>query len=86
LTYRWVLTFGFRKGRTLEEIGTLFGDDHVASHWYGISEEERAKIDQDALKLTMSGRIPEEPQSKPPVSGVEGKDGNEKIEDFSRSV
>jgi len=74
------------KGRTLEEIGTLFGDEHIASHWYGISEEERAKIDQDALKLTMSGRIPEEPQLKLPFGGVESKDGSEKLEGVIRSV
>ena len=43
----------------MEEIGTLFGDDsHIANHWYGISEEEKQKIAQDALQLTKSGRIP----------------------------
>ncbi|KAK5746873.1 hypothetical protein LTR17_000503 [Elasticomyces elasticus] len=45
------------KGRTLEEIGTLFGDEHVASHWYGISDAEKEEIMQNALKMTKSGRI-----------------------------
>lgn len=44
----------------MEEIGTLFGDEsHVASHWYGISEEEKQKIAENALQLTKSGRIPD---------------------------
>jgi len=59
------------KGRTLEEIGSLFGDEHVASHWYGISEEEKQEIARNALKLTKSGRLPEEPQLKGPVNGAE---------------
>jgi len=48
------------KGRTLEEIGSLFGDEHIASHWYGISEEEKAEIARNALQMTKSGRILEE--------------------------
>lgn len=48
------------KGRTLEEIGDLFGDDsHVASHWYGASEEERAKIEEQALRETEGGKVHE---------------------------
>lgn len=47
------------KGRTLEEIGSLFGDEHIASHWYGISEEEKAEIARNALQMTKSGHIPE---------------------------
>jgi hypothetical protein len=39
------------KGRTLEEIGTLFGDKHVASQWYGLSEEEKMKIRKEAMSL-----------------------------------
>lgn len=46
------------KGRTLEEIGSLFGDEHIASHWYGISEEERAEIERNALQMTKSGHLP----------------------------
>jgi len=53
----------------------------VASHWYGISEEEKEQIAQNALKLTNSGRIPEEPGLMPPVDAVEVKDGSEKVED-----
>ncbi|KAJ5980045.1 MFS transporter [Penicillium waksmanii] len=38
------------KGRTLEEIGALFGDaENVASRWYNTTEEEREKIAREAL-------------------------------------
>ncbi len=30
----------------------------MASHWYGISEEEKQRIAENALQLTKSGRIP----------------------------
>jgi hypothetical protein len=47
------LIFGRRfpetKGRTLEEIGILFGDEHVASRWYGLSEEDKMKIRDEAM-------------------------------------
>lgn len=73
-------------GRTLEEIGALFGDEaHVASHWYGISEEEKEKIAQNALQLTKSGRVPDKPALKPPVNDIESHDGSqgdkEKLDD-----
>lgn len=46
------------KGRTLEEIGALFGDEkNVASHYYGISEEERAKIHEDALREVQTSTL-----------------------------
>lgn len=46
------------KGRTLEEIGDLFGDDlRVASHWYTASPEEREKISQLALEETKGGLV-----------------------------
>jgi hypothetical protein len=38
----------------------LFGDEHIASHWYGISEEEKAEIARNAIQMTKSGRILEE--------------------------
>ena len=41
----------------MEEIGSLFGDKHIASHWYGISEEEKAEIARNALQMTKSVRI-----------------------------
>ena len=45
----------------MEEIGALFGDDaHVASHWYDLSEEEKQKIAEDALKMTDDGHLPEQ--------------------------
>lgn len=42
------------KGRSLEEIGSLFGDTHVASHWYGLSEQEKEKLAQEAVQDTTS--------------------------------
>ncbi|KAK5135835.1 hypothetical protein LTR08_004483 [Meristemomyces frigidus] len=74
----WFL-FPETKGRTLEEIGTLFGDEHIASHWYGISDEEKEQIAQNALKLTRSGRLPEERPANVPESKIVG----EEIEDVS---
>ena len=47
-----VLLFPETTGRTLEEIGTSFGDKHVVSHWYGISEQEKEDIERDALRVT----------------------------------
>lgn len=37
------------KGRTLEEIGTLFGDKNVANQWYGLAEEEKNVIYDQAV-------------------------------------
>jgi sugar porter (SP) family MFS transporter len=57
------------KGRTLEEIGALFGDEHVASVWYGASEEQRAKIAREAMRE--AGELPEsdtDVQEKPTAS------------------
>lgn len=62
------------KERTLEEIGALFGDDHVASQWYSATAEEREKIAQDALKLTESGRIPDMDVQDPKVSTINRED------------
>lgn len=64
------------KGRTLEEIGSLFGDEHIASHWYGISEEEKAEIARNALQMTKSGRIPQPDVS----SGDAEKDEGSRME------
>jgi hypothetical protein len=66
------------KGRTLEELGTIFGDDesHVASHWYGISEEEKQKIAENALQLTKSGRLPETPKVPEAINADESKQGS----------
>ncbi|KAF2397312.1 MFS transporter [Trichodelitschia bisporula] len=56
------------KGRTLEEIGSLFGDTNVASHWYDLTQEERDRLAQEALASTggtkhqpESGHIVEKP-------------------------
>jgi hypothetical protein len=62
------------KGRTLEEIGEIFGDKHVAAHWYNISEEEKKKIAHDAMMLTEDGRIPSDTSLKPPENDVERKE------------
>jgi hypothetical protein len=58
----------------LEEIGEIFGDKHVAAHWYGISEEEKKKIAHDAMMLTEDGRIGSDPTLKPPENGIEEKE------------
>ena len=55
----------------MEEIGSLFGDEHIASHWYGISEGEKAEIARNALQMTKSGRMPQE---------YGGSGANEKID------
>jgi hypothetical protein len=39
------------KGRTLEEIGILFGDEHVASQWYGLTEKEKGDIRSEAAMV-----------------------------------
>ncbi|KAK3672438.1 hypothetical protein LTR78_007745 [Recurvomyces mirabilis] len=75
----WFL-FPETKGRTLEEIGTLFGDEHVASHWYGISDAEKEEIARNALKLTKSGGIPEDSREMSSLGAVEGKGGGEMVE------
>ena len=69
----WFL-FPETKGRTLEEIGEIFGDKHVVAHWYGISEEEKQRIAEDAMKLTVDGRIPGDEDLKPPENDVETKE------------
>jgi hypothetical protein len=38
------------KGRTLEEIGALFGDEHIASHWYDLTQEEKDRLQDEALR------------------------------------
>ncbi|KAI7650898.1 hypothetical protein KC319_g10971, partial [Hortaea werneckii] len=80
----WFL-FPETKNRTLEEIGTLFGDEHVASHWYGISEEEKQEIARNAMKLTESGGIPEERRANRPENG-KGEMGVDRVEDAGQPV
>ncbi|KAJ5815492.1 hypothetical protein N7474_007269 [Penicillium riverlandense] len=53
------------KGRTLEEIGGLFGDEaNVVSHWYNVTEEEREKLAREALRETGDGSLPESEQEE----------------------
>ncbi|KAL9053900.1 MAG: hypothetical protein Q9162_004473 [Coniocarpon cinnabarinum] len=59
-----VLLFPETKGRTLEEIGLAFGDEHVAAHWYGITEEEKQRIAEDALNETKSAELDREASSE----------------------
>ncbi|KAI7580809.1 hypothetical protein KC343_g20535, partial [Hortaea werneckii] len=80
----WFL-FPETKNRTLEEIGTLFGDEHVASHWYGISEEEKQEIARNAMKLTESGGIPEERRASRLKNG-KGEIGVDRVEDAGQPV
>ena len=53
-------TFPETKGRTLEEIGALFGDTHIANAMYTATEEERKRIHERALHLTTSGKMDDE--------------------------
>lgn len=45
------------KGRTLEEVGVLFGDTNIAVRWYGISDAEKEEIHRNALHMTETGHI-----------------------------
>lgn len=71
------------KGRTLEELGEVFGDKHVVAHWYGISDKEREQIAHDALAVTDDGRILEAGTSTSEVKSPE-TDG-ERMEDVSNA-
>lgn len=68
------------KGRTLEEIGEIFGDKHVAAHWYGISEEEKEKIAKGALRLTEDGRIADDPDLRTPPHDSSSDAGKNEVE------
>lgn len=38
-------------------MGKLFGDKHIAAEWYGISEEEKLRIQEEAQQLTDTGTL-----------------------------
>jgi len=69
------LLFPETKGRSLEEIGELFGDTNIAGHWYGLTEEEKAKLHEEALALTKSGGIGNGPVLPAKVDVREAKAG-----------
>jgi hypothetical protein len=72
------LLFPETKGRTLEEIGSLFGDTHIASHWYGLSEAEKEKLHEEALTLTETGGIGALPPKKVDVDEVKAGSTDQK--------
>ncbi|KAL4896604.1 general substrate transporter [Aspergillus ambiguus] len=78
LVYITLIYFLFpeTKGRTLEEIGALFGDEEgVAAHWYDLSPEEREKVMEEALQDADKGLPAAESKSdedKPKAVHVEG--------------
>ena len=41
----------------MEEIGSLFGDTHVASEWYTLTAEQRQKVMEDALSKSDASRV-----------------------------
>ncbi|KAL4926600.1 general substrate transporter [Aspergillus undulatus] len=43
------------KGRTLEEIGALFGDTNIANTWYGLTEEKKNEIWEQAMREEKEG-------------------------------
>lgn len=64
----------------MEEIGALFGDEgHVASQWYGLSQEEKDKIAQEALashlgkdvRMSLDDALNEKSRSDKAVTKVE---------------
>lgn len=48
-----IFLFPETKGRTLEEIGALFGDEaRIASRWYDATDEQREKLEEQAMHET----------------------------------
>ena len=69
------------KGRTLEEIGDLFGDNlHVASHWYNATPEEKEKISRQALKETEGGIVHERGYGDADSDEIVQENGTEKAQ------
>lgn len=51
-------------------MGAIFGDENVATRWYGVSEEERRKIAENAMHMTADGEVVDEKSRE----GVERKE------------
>lgn len=67
------------KGRTLEEIGHVFGDDvHVATQWYGASDDDKQKIEAQALRETEGGIVHEKTLAEASSSQVEDNSSGDK--------
>ncbi|KAF2106479.1 MFS transporter [Lophiotrema nucula] len=66
------LLFPETKGRTLEEIGALFGDENIANRWYGLSEEDRERIAHEAVVVHPESSDAENGNEKP--GGVQQKE------------
>ena len=62
------------KGRTLEEIGEIFGDKHVVAHWYGISEDEKRRLEHQAMNITEDGKLHDDADLKAPDFETERKE------------
>jgi sugar porter (SP) family MFS transporter len=59
------------KGRTLEEIGALFGDEaNVVSQWYNDTQEERESIAQEAFHEKAGGSPSDSAQESDPKPAV----------------
>jgi MFS family permease len=59
------------KGRTLEEIGALFGDEaNVVSQWYNDTQEERESIAQEAFHEKACGSPSDSAQESDPKPAV----------------
>ncbi|KAL4800101.1 general substrate transporter [Aspergillus venezuelensis] len=59
------------KGRTLEEIGALFGDTNIANTWYGLTEEKKNEIWEEAMREERGGRRESTERGKEDVERVE---------------
>ena len=57
--------------RALEEIGALFGDTNIANTWYGLTEEKKNEIWEEAMREERGGRRESAERGKEDVERVE---------------